>query len=134
MIRKRLPTNTILNGIILDILKKEFVFDSTIKDYIKELKRLKLISLNQEEELKRFFLIQELKNEASIPFSKEDYYFFIRKLFSSYEIPNTEKIKLIYQGIKFDKIETEEAKDLLKDFNLVSYHNELIIQFEKTLK
>ncbi len=134
MAYKRIPTNTILNGIIFDILKNEITIDKTINDYISEFKRLNIISKSQEIELKEFFLIMDHRNEVSIPFTNEDYNFFIRKLFTSYEIPNTEKIKLIYQGIKFDKLGIEEAKDILKEFNLISYHNELINQFEKSLK
>lgn len=133
MIKKRIPINAILNALMLEAMNQEACFESKIKYFIDELKTTKRIDSKQEEELKSFFLIYEDKISKEA-YSREDFEFFTRKLFSLYEIPNTEKIKLIYYGIKSNKFDEETAKDLLKDFDLVSYHNELIIEFEKVLK
>lgn len=133
MIKNRIPINAILNALMLEAMNQEACFESKIKYFIDELKATKRIDSKQEEELKSFFLIYEDKT-SNQAYSMEDFEFFTRKFFSLYEIPNTEKIKLIYYGIKSNKFDEETAKDLLKDFDLISYHNELIIEFEKILK
>lgn len=133
MIKNRIPINAILNALMLEAMNQEACFDFKIKYLIDELRTTKRIDSKHEEELKSFFLIREDKISKEA-YTREDFEFFTRKLFSLYDIPNTEKIKLIYYGIESNKFDEETAKDLLKDFDLVSYHNELIIEFEKTLK
>jgi hypothetical protein len=133
MIKNRIPINAILNALMLEAMNQEACFDFKIKYFIDELRTTKRIDSKHEEELKSFFLIREDKISKEA-YTREDFEFFTRKLFSLYDIPNTEKIKLIYYGIKSNKFDEETAKDLLKDFDLVSYHNELIIEFEKILK
>lgn len=133
MIKNRIPINAILNALMLEAMNQEACFDFKIKYFIDELRTTKRIDSKHEEELKSFFLIREGKISKEA-YTREDFEFFTRKFFSIYDIPNTEKIKLIYFGIKSNKFDEETAKDLLKDFDLVSYHNELIIEFEKTLK
>lgn len=134
MKERKLPTRVILNGIMLEAMKKETFFGSYIEQYLKELKRLNKIDQKQEKEIQEFFLIIPKIKGMAFPFSSDDFDFFIRKLFECYEIPNTEKIKLIYQGLKYSKIIEEQAKEIIRDFNLIEFHNSLIIEFEKSLK
>ena len=126
-----MPSNAILNALMLEAMKKESFFDYEFIFYIQKLKEKGKINQLQEKELKEFFIIKKEKENYCL--TPEDFEFLTRKLFSLYEIPNTEKIYLIYEAIRSKKLDDESAKDIIKDFDLIELHNYLIINFEKTL-
>lgn len=129
-----MPLNAIIEAVLIEGMKKELFFDDDIISYIQELKKRQKIDNLQELELKDFFLIFSYDGKEAILFQNEDFEFFTRKLFSLFDIPNTEKINLIYHGISFKKFDEESAKDMLKDFNLIELHNFLILKFENSIK
>lgn len=126
-----MPSNAILNALMLEAMKKESFFDYEFIFYIQKLKEKGKINQLQEAELKEFFINEKTKGNSFL--TPEDFEFLIRKLFSLYDIPNTEKIYLIYEAIRSKKLDDESAKDIIKDFDLIELHNYLIINFEKTL-
>lgn len=132
----KFPSEIVIQGILIEAMSKEQCKFYDITSWIESLRLNKKIQQPQAEELMRFFLLDFKdyftgKQEDQI--TNNDFEFFIRKLFELKNIPKAEQIKLIYNGLRFHKLNEEQSKELISDFSLIEFHNRCILEFEKKL-